>query len=512
MITSIYPYNINNKFAKRNFNNNKNYSKNETPSQTINIQTNYPKEINFKGITKIFALTDIHQYADRHCKLVNEVLKNSQENQNVVILDNGDLFKGIYPKDAVINTYIEAKKSNPELEIVFNIGNNDPGYDVKDRNLFYQFVNDMNVLSANIFDKTTGKRPIGIKPYTIIERDNDKMMYIGFSVNTFDKEVPNMVSKDPIEILDKLAPEIKQTVKDENIKGIVFLVHDELATITKLKDKARELGLDVKFAIGGHVHYPYEDKINNIFMPEPFGKSLTTFELNFNSDKNVFPENLSKTDVKNCNLGIYSSKIDKINARENYYTPIAKSVKELDFIWDDIHLLRPSELGTFYADGIKDITNSEIGIVPKGWIYDKFPYKPNDTINKMDILTYLPQPIKPIYQIKVTPNELKDIYQIQMDSKNRIMESSQNVVIGMKDKKITQIFIDGKPLFDEKGNAINPQRKIITAIDYFTVKDLEIDKQKSSLTMYDGIVSNLKKLEKFFKENEKYPISGLIEY
>lgn len=503
--------------------NNTNYSYNQNNQKSIhyvsapsNFVSLYDtKGIKFQGRTKFFTLTDIHQYADRHCKLVNKVLKASLGNKKVILIDNGDLFKGIYPKKSLMNTYVEAKKANPDLEIIFNIGNNDPGYDTNDRNLFKKFVKNMNnagihVLSSNIFEKATGKRPVGIKPFTIIERDNDKLMYVGFSVNTFGKEVSGMHSRDAVEMLEEMAPALKETVQKENVKGIVFLVHDGPDVIAKLKNKAKDIGMQVKFAIGGHVHYPYADIKNNIFMPAPFGESMTALDLYINNHEISELENLRNINSKDLGLGIFKNKIERVNKQEDYYTPIAKSVKKLDFIWDDVHLLKPSELGTFYADGIKDISNSEIGIVPKAWIYEAFPYKPNDSVNKMDILTSLSQPVKPIYQIKVTPDELMSIYQDQMNLKTRLLESSQNVSIGIKDKKINQIIINGESLFDKNGKAINPERKIVAAIDYFTVKDMDIDKKALTQTMYDGVVENFKRIENKYKSDDKYPTSGLL--
>lgn len=506
-------------YQKNNINYSNNHKK-QTSNHYVNESSNFvslydTKGLNFKGRTNFFTLTDIHQYADRHCKLVNKVLEASLGNKKVVLIDNGDLFKGIYPKESLMNTYVEAKKANPDLEIIFNVGNNDPGYDSNDRNLFKKFIKNMNnagihVLSSNIFEKSTGKRPVGIKPFTVIERDNDKLMYVGFSVNTFGKEVSGMHSKDAVEMLEEMAPTLRNTIKKENVKGVVFLVHDEPDVIAKLKNKAKDIGLPVEVAIGGHVHYPYADVKNNIYMPAPFGESMTAFDVYINNREISKLENLRNINSKNLELGIFEDKINRVNKQEDYYTHIAKSVKKLDFIWDDVHLLKPSELGTFYADGIKNISDSEIGIVPKAWIYEAFPYKPNDSVNKMDILTSLSQPIKPIYQIKVTPDELKSIYQDQMNLKTRLLESSQNVSIGINDKKIHQIIINGEPLFDKNGKAINPERKIVAAIDYFTVKDMDIDKKELPQTMYDGVVENFKKIENIYKSDDKYPTSGLI--
>ena len=479
------------------------------------MQVNNINNTNFQGRTYINVLTDIHQYADKHCQLVNRVLEQSVGNRNTVLLDNGDLFKGIYPKSALIGTYNEAKKRNPNLEIVFNVGNNDPGYDSNDRQIFYNFVNDLNrnnihVISSNIYDKATGKRPKGIEPYTIIERDGDKLMYLGFSADEFTQNVTGMESKKAVDVLTEMAPKLKNVIDSEKIKGIVLMVHDGPEIIANLTNKAKELGLKVLMALGGHVHYPYENEQNKIYMPEPFGASMLSFNINLHDQGDITEFSHKKVDSKGLDFGIFKQKINSVNEQEGYYKPIAKSVMDLGFIWDDEHLLKPSELGTFYADGIKNLAQTEIGIVPKGWIYYNFPYKENDYINKMDILTAFSQPVKPIFKITVSPKTLKDLYQSQLSTCNRLLESSQNMGITIENNQIKQIYIDNEPLLDENGNALNPDRRIVAAIDYFTVKDMDIDKRALSETMYDGIVDNFKNIENKYHKEDRYPLPNVL--
>lgn len=470
---------------------------------------------NFKGKTDIRAITDIHQYADRQCRLLNQVYLDSLKGKNTVLLDNGDLFKGIYPKSVVTNTYNELKKLNPNLEIVFNVGNNDPGYDANDRHNFYDFVKNLNkdnihIISSNIYDKATGNLPNGIKPYTVIERDGDKLMYLGFSVDEFTQNVTGMSSKNPVDVLSDMSPTLRNVIDNEKIRGIILMVHDGPETVAKLKDKAKELGLKVIMALGGHVHYAYENDSERIYLPEPFGTSMLSFDINFNKQGDVSGFSHKQVRSNDLGLGIFKEKIDAINEKEGYYKPLAKSVIGLDFVWDKEHLLKPSELGTFYADGIKNIAQTEIGIVPKGWIYYAFPYKENDWVNKMDILTAFSQPVKPIFKIIISPETLKGLYQSQLSKRNRLLESSQNMGIIIEDNQVKQIYIHNEPLLDGNGLAINPNRKIVAAIDYFTVKDMDIEKYALKETMYDGIVDNFKRMANEYHEGDRYPLPKVI--
>ena len=495
-------------------------------SQSQNSIVNYlsiynTKGLNFKGTTNFFALTDIHQSAEKHCRMVNEALNMQNSGKQVVLLDNGDLFKGIYPKQALLDTYKEAKESNPNIEIIFNIGNNDFGYDKNDRELFKGFVQGLNkvgghIISANIFNKETNERPKGIEPFALIERDGDKLIYVGFAPDVFSKKVSGMKSIKPAEALEQIAPEIKKTIEDEHqkgsdVKGLVFLVHDGPETIKELKQKADELGFNVKFAIGGHLHYSMIDMDENIFMPEPFAESMLAFDIDFDS-QNPKIKDLRTIKSMDCETGIFTDKINEINAQEEYYKPIAKSVMDLNFVYDKENIRKPSELGTFYADGIRNISHAEIGIVPKAWIYKTMKYKPNGYVNKMEILTALSQPVKPIFKIKVTPDTLKAIYQKQLNAKGRLLESSQNVSIGLNGTEVKQISINGVPLFDENGNPLEPERKIVAAIDYYTVINMDIEKEQLPQTMYDGFVENLKVIEQNYTNKDKYPTAHLYTY
>lgn len=63
------------------------------------------------------------------------------------------------------------------------------------------------------------------------------------------------------------------------------------------------------------------------------------------------------------------------------------------------------------------------------------------------------------------------------EQNSRFLQCSSNVKIaahGNKDDKsyeITQIYLDGDPLFDENGEAIEPSRKISCAFDNFILTD-----------------------------------------
>ena len=178
--------------------------------------------------------------------------------------------------------------------------------------------------------------------------------------------------------------------------------------------------------------------------------------------------------------------------------------------WQDEYKMEYSQLGTLYANGIKDLTGSDIGLVPKPWIYDTLPKK-DGYITKLDILLSCPQPFRNIAQMELTPVELRKLYQYDIDKKSRLFEASENFKLTLDESnKIKQIEIDGKPLFNSDGYAIEPDKTIKVAIDYHTADSSKFRYKEIRKSMYDGIVYELKKAEKELSENQPYPTATLI--
>ena len=79
--------------------------------------------------TNIYAITDSHQESRNLSRLLSGIY--SFEKSSVapfLILDAGDLFKGIYDKDLSVNAYIKIKELLPQAQIFITIGNNDFGF------------------------------------------------------------------------------------------------------------------------------------------------------------------------------------------------------------------------------------------------------------------------------------------------------------------------------------------------------------------------------------------------
>ena len=129
---------------------------------------------NFRGTTAIRAVTDSHQEARAESELLSKVAEDAKKQNNILLLNCGDLFCGVYSRDLMSDLYLQFKKSNPNVEVVMTIGNNDPisskdkyaPKNPEDKRNGIQFFKDsikefedngINVVCANVVDKETGE-------------------------------------------------------------------------------------------------------------------------------------------------------------------------------------------------------------------------------------------------------------------------------------------------------------------------------------------------------------------
>ena len=89
------------------------------------ITNNQPS---FTGLTKIYAITDSHQETRKTRAFLSRILHETINDKNVLFLNCGDMFKGIYSKNLERDSYIKMKSAKPDIEMVTTIGNNDFGF------------------------------------------------------------------------------------------------------------------------------------------------------------------------------------------------------------------------------------------------------------------------------------------------------------------------------------------------------------------------------------------------
>lgn len=497
---------------------------------------------NFRGKTSIRALSDSHQEARLEAQLLSKISSEAKRNNNILVLNCGDLFGGVYSRDLMVDLYKKFKQINPNVEVVMTIGNNDTislndkyaPKNPQDKRSSVQFLKDtiadfenvgINVVCANLRDKNTNTNPTWIKPYTMVERDGDRIFVTGFCI---DRTATKELNADIVSQKEAFR-ELQSAIAKEKPDSIIILNHDYANTSEEVLEYAKSQGIGIDLFINGHEHGMESNPSINMYCPGAFSKSMFEMDL-------VIQDNLKK--------------LANIREIESENLPIEKDVEELlsDYearsgILDKIapHTLNlpkqyssPGALGTFIADGIKEIAQTDVAFFASNVVRVPLYYKEN-----ADVLNYDTRKVitfdSTVQKATFSPNELKDVLSTATEARlslgeqnSRFLQCSNNIkIIGEgnsndKTYKIKQIYLDGKPLFDKNGEALEPERQISCAFDNFIPtdgrssilqnakkEDVMLDNKK--LRIDEVLKRQLQAAPKKYEKGTTYPKFELVE-
>lgn len=456
----------------------------------------------FKGTTKIRAVTDSHQEARKECELLSKIEREAKKQNNILLLNCGDLFGGVYSRDLMRDLYLQFKKSNPNVEIVMTIGNNDP-ISSKDKyvkstcpygeansieyfkNAMKEFEeNGINVVCANLTDKQTGEYPDWIKPYKVIERDGDRIFVTGFCID----RLPASLG---VDIMDQVSAfqKLQKNIDAEKPDSIIVLNHDYGNTSKKLYDYAKSKGIKIDLIIGGHDHdNPDSDPEKSIYCPKAFSSSMFEMDLKI---KDKISKLMNIKEVKSgthpLNEGLKQI-IEPYEKESRILEPLAPHILDLPKKY-----AHPGALGTFIADGMKEITGTDAAFFSSNVVRVPLYYEKDKDILNYDIRKIITFD-STVQTADFTPDELKEILtsavkdRLRLGEQNaKFLQCSNNIRIegrgNSEDKSyyIKQIYLNDEPLLDNEGNALEPDRKISCAFDNF----IPTDGRSTSLTNAD---------------------------
>ena len=467
-------------------------------------------------MTRIYALTDSHQESRNLSLALSGIYQFEKDHHDkFLILDAGDIFKGIYDKNLSVNAYLKIKELLPQAQIFLTLGNNDFGFKKSDfeylKDTIKKFKNtEIHMICANILDSKTQERPNWIDTHKIIELDNQKILITGFCLNNScaKKFGYDLISAE--ESYDNLIKTI-----DEDYDKIIILYHHWYTYSKALKNFAPEIDL----IIGGHEHSPITpDYENNIFYPLSFARTL--FRMDFG--KNI--ENIKQIEVNEFSFTPeFERPIIEYEKATNLKTPIAKRVLNLTKKYSDA-----CPLGTFISDAMRKTGNTDIAFHSTGFTMYPMRLEDSEFITKYDIDQVICAE-STIEKIEITSAQLKEVFEnttifrMHKDRGNqKFLQCSQNMSIQgkhfrNKEYKIVQITINGENLLDKNSNPINPNRTFSCTIDpyigageqgFTVLKNLpktKVLQQGQEIPLNKLFKNALIEAEKNFDGNPNYP-------
>lgn len=348
------------------------------------------------------SLAQVHTYT---------VVERYQPNQEVVLLDNGDILQGdplvyFYNYEDTVDTHVYADAMNFMSYDAATIGNHDieTGHAVYDK--FRKQIN-FPWLAANAINNDT-KEPY-FKPYSIIERKGIRIAVLGLITPSIPQWLPEILWKgiefeDMIKTAKKWIPIIKEKEKPDLIiglfhSGVDYTYNGENTNTYKNENASRLVaeqvpGFDV--VLVGHDHAGWNFKIKNIdgdsvLIVGPLAKAKTVavanIQMNFDSvggkwnKKNISGEIV---EIKNYKPGdqFMSKFLLSLNVVENYVQKplgqITKSISSKESLFGPsafVDLIQAAQLELTGADISFAAPLSSNASIDKGWIRVKDMFK-----------------------------------------------------------------------------------------------------------------------------------------
>lgn len=483
----------------------------------------------FTGKTKIYAIADSHQETRKTSAFLSKILDDTKSDKNVLFLNCGDIFKGIYPRQLERDCYIKMKEEKPDIEMVMTLGNNDFGFNKEGLDYLIDTLKTFSgkgikTVCANIFQKD-GKRPDWIKPYSVVTRDGDKTFVTGFCIDNINTAKFGIVPKKQSEVLD----EVISAIEKEKPDNVVILNHDYMPVSREIVDSCKKRGVNVDVVIGGHDHeFVPPDKELNIYYPRSFSESMYKMTLENNSGAKKVSD-VEMVDNGGIRLNpVFESGLNKYEKDTGLLDEIVPYTLNLPKLYS-----KPCPLGSFLADEMKKTAGADIGFVSTGFLMKPLFYKQNQSITNYDFKkTMIAE--TPIKKVELSVSELKDVFQNALkqngygSSNPKFLQCSNNVKLEGHDNsakqfwELTQIYIDGKPLLDKEMKPLT-DKKFSCAIDsyiadggqgFVTLQNAEksdVVKSGSQVKINEVLLNGLKDASVRYPKGAEYPQFELIE-
>ena len=327
--------------------------------------------------TNIYALTDSHQESRNLAGILSGIYNFEKDNDKpFIILDGGDLFKGIYDKDLSVNSYLKIKELLPQAHIFLTLGNNDFGFKKSD----FEYLKDtiskfktagIEFVCANIYDSKTGGIADIVPQYRILNIDGKNILITGFCVNNSCAKNFGYTFKPMEEAYSELIKSV-----NEPYEKVIVLSHHWYSYSKDLKEFSKTTPVPIDLIIGGHEHSPIApDYERKIFYPLSFARSLYKMTL----DKDF--DNIEEIPLEKLKMSAdFEGPILKYEQETKLKAPVAKRLLDLSKKYSD-----PCPLGTFISDNMKRYGKTQIAFHSTGFTMAHINLCDSKVITKYDI-------------------------------------------------------------------------------------------------------------------------------
>ena len=379
-------------------------------SQTINLKIIETSDVHgaivpydlLKDTTTNSSLAQIHSYA---------VVERYQPNQEVILLDNGDILQGdplvyFYNYEDTVDIHAYAVAMNFMNYDAATVGNHDveTGHSVYDR-----FRKEISFpwLAANAIDKKTNEPYFD--PYTIIERNGIKIAVLGLITPYIPNWLPEVLwdgieFEDMVETAQRWVPIIKEKEKPDLVVGLFhagvdYTYNNENADTYKNENASQLVaeqvpGFDVVFV--GHDHAGWNFKVENaegdsVLILGPLSRAKTIAVANIQMEYDSAGGNWNKKDISGEIIEIKNYKPDDqfmskflrtLNVVENYVQkPLGQITKTIS---SKESLFGPSAFVDLIQTAQLELTGADVSFaaplsfnvsIDSGWIRVKEMFK-----------------------------------------------------------------------------------------------------------------------------------------
>ncbi|MBQ3642170.1 5'-nucleotidase C-terminal domain-containing protein [bacterium] len=467
----------------------------------------------FKG--KFYATTDGHARTPMLAGVLTEIGKQAKtSNEPQFYIDGGDFLGQSIPLSAVSDVFIKFHEKNPNVQMIFNMGNVETESVLKGSKRAADVIsklakNGINFVSLTMKDALKKKNMPNseILPYMLLEDEHDgkkeKILITGIGEFSMKGNEGGVPLKSDVESMKKLLKDelLPVFVKEKPDKTII-MSHCMKKNTNELLDYANEIGIDnISLVIGGHPHSieDYEYGQTRVLYPPAQGKGAYVVENTSDGikfDKVPRGDNgyiyepvlesssvIANLDVNNP-LPIAQDYQEILNGDEckDFQQKIATATISLKYRNDyDFRVSEPTQLGTFIANGYRDCTGADIGLSLSMDLRERAPKAGQDVTayNICDVLNVE----KNIFKYGgISADELKGMLEVAFKHQkdgiaNRdFFEYSDNVKVERvvnadeNEPKVKQIYIKENdefiPLLDENGKQLNDKKYTVATCEY----------------------------------------------